>query len=70
MALKYVLDTHPLVWYLEGNPRLSPQAKAVIDDQDNDLILPVIALAEATFISRAWTNRYSIGIRPVGQRPE
>jgi PIN domain nuclease of toxin-antitoxin system len=50
MALKYVLDTHPLVWYLEGNPRLSPKAKAVIDDQDSDLVLPIIALAEATFI--------------------
>ena len=50
MALKYVLDTHPLVWYLEGNSRLSPKAKAVIDDQGNDLVLPIIALAEATFI--------------------
>jgi PIN domain nuclease of toxin-antitoxin system len=50
MALKYVLDTHPPVWYLEGNPRLSPKAKAVIDDQDSDLVLPIIALAEATFI--------------------
>ncbi|MEI2691219.1 MAG: PIN domain-containing protein [Anaerolineae bacterium] len=50
MALKYVLDTHPLVWYLEGNPRLSQKAKAVIDDQGSDLVLPIIALAEATFI--------------------
>ena len=50
MALKYVLDTHPLVWYLEGNPRPSPRAKAVIDDQDNSLVLPIIALAEAAFI--------------------
>lgn len=49
MALKYVLDTHPLVWYLEGNPRLSPKAKAAIDDQGSDQVLPIIALAEATF---------------------
>jgi PIN domain nuclease of toxin-antitoxin system len=32
MAHKYVLDTHALVWHLEGNPRLGPQAKEVIDD--------------------------------------
>lgn len=50
MALKYVLDTHPLVWYLEGNPRLSQKAKAIIDDPGNDLVLPIIALAEAAFI--------------------
>jgi len=50
MAHKYVLDTHPLVWYLEGNPRLGTQAKAIIDDPDCELILPLIALAEAAFI--------------------
>lgn len=50
MAHKYLLDTHPLVWYLEGNPRLGAQAKAAIDDPSSELVLPLIALAEAAFI--------------------
>lgn len=50
MANKYVLDTHALIWYLEGNRKLSVRAKVIIDDPTNDLILPVIALAEAMFI--------------------
>ena len=50
MALKYVLDTHPVIWYLEGNPRLGNRARAIIDDPDADLVLPIIALAEAVFI--------------------
>ena len=50
MAHKYVLDTHALVWHLEGNPRLGPQAKKVIDDPLSSLVLPVIALAEAAYI--------------------
>lgn len=50
MANKYVLDTHPLVWYLESNSRLSKTAKAVIDDTNNRFVLPIIALAEAAFI--------------------
>ena len=50
MAHKYVLDTHALVWYLEGNPRLGQNAKAVLNDPRNDLVLPIIALAEAAFI--------------------
>jgi PIN domain nuclease of toxin-antitoxin system len=50
MAHKYVLDTHALVWHLEGNPRLGPQAKKVIDDPLSNLILPIIALAEAAYI--------------------
>jgi PIN domain nuclease of toxin-antitoxin system len=50
MAHKYVLDTHALVWHLEGNPRLGPQAKKVIDDPTSSLVLPIIALAEAAYI--------------------
>ena len=50
MAHKYVLDTHALVWYLEGNPRLGQDAKTVMDDPHSEMILPIIALAEAAFI--------------------
>ncbi len=45
MAHKYVLDTHALVQYLEGNPRPGQDAKTV-----SDMILPIIALAEAAYI--------------------
>lgn len=50
MPVRYVLDTHALVWFLEGNPRLSVAARAVIADVASDLVLPLIALAEAAFI--------------------
>ncbi len=50
MAHRYVLDTHALVWHLEGNPRLGPQAKEAIDNPLNHLVLPIIALAEAAYI--------------------
>ncbi|MBM3238802.1 type II toxin-antitoxin system VapC family toxin [Candidatus Poribacteria bacterium] len=50
MAIKYILDTHTLVWYLEGNPKLSTQARTIMDEKTNELVLPIIALAEATFL--------------------
>jgi len=50
MAHRYVLDTHALVWHLEGNPRLGREAKRVIDDPLSNLVLPLIALAEAAYI--------------------
>ncbi len=50
MATKHVLDTHALVWYLEGNPRLGNEARSIIDNPTSELILPLIALAEAAFI--------------------
>ncbi len=48
--VKYVLDTHALIWFLEGNPKLGTKAKAVLSNVENQLILPIIALAEALFI--------------------
>jgi PIN domain nuclease of toxin-antitoxin system len=50
MAHKYILDTHALVWFVEGNKRLSESAKAIIAGTDSDMVLPLIALAEAAVI--------------------
>jgi PIN domain nuclease of toxin-antitoxin system len=50
MANKYILDTHALIWYLEGNPRLGRKAKATMEAADSEMILPLIALAEATYL--------------------
>jgi PIN domain nuclease of toxin-antitoxin system len=50
MADKYILDTHALVWYLEGNSRLGSQAKATMTALESEMVLPLIALAEATFL--------------------
>jgi PIN domain nuclease of toxin-antitoxin system len=47
MANKYVVDTHALIWFLEGNPKLGSNARMVLNDPQAKLILPTIALAEA-----------------------
>lgn len=48
--MKYVVDTHALIWFLEANPRLGTNAKVVLADSSSNLILPAIALAEAVWI--------------------
>lgn len=50
MAHKYILDTHALIWFVEGNTRLSESAKAVIAAADSQMIFPLIAMAEAAVI--------------------
>jgi PIN domain nuclease of toxin-antitoxin system len=50
VRMKYIVDTHALIWFLEGNPRLGTAAKQVLENQESQLILPAIALAEAAFI--------------------
>lgn len=50
MATKYILDTHALIWHLEGNPLLGSNARTVINTIASQLVLPSIALAEAMFV--------------------
>ncbi len=45
--MRYVLDTHALIWFLEGNFRLGENARKIISDPNSQLILPAIVLAEA-----------------------
>jgi PIN domain nuclease of toxin-antitoxin system len=59
--MKYVIDTHALIWFLEGNPRLGINAKAILVDPTSQLVLPAIALAEAVWIvERAKTSIPSV----------
>ena len=48
--MKYVIDTHALIWFLEGNPRLGVNTKAIISNPDSLLVIPATTLAEAVWI--------------------
>lgn len=49
--MRYVLDTHALVWYLTGDARLGAAAQRILNDGNNQLIIPAIVLAEAKHIA-------------------
>jgi PIN domain nuclease of toxin-antitoxin system len=48
--MKYVLDTHALIWFLEGNLKLGANAKAILCDPNSQLVIPATTLAEAIWI--------------------
>ena len=59
--MKYILDTHALIWFLEGNARLGLTAKEILADSSSELILPAIALADSVWIvSRSKTSIPSV----------
>jgi len=45
-----ILDTHPLVWLLEGSRRLSAIARRTMGNERNGLVVPTICLAEAKYL--------------------
>jgi len=50
----YVTDTHPFVWYLADDARLSSDARMAFDRADSGeatIIIPAIALAEAVYLA-------------------
>ncbi len=49
MARKHVLDAHALIWYQEGNARLGSNALTIMSDPASEMIISVIALAEAAY---------------------
>jgi len=44
--LKYLLDTCVFLWFVEGNPRLSADARAILSDDDNVLGVSIITFWE------------------------
>lgn len=63
MANKHVIDTHALIWFIEGNSRLGLSAKTVMDDDASEMILPTIALAEAIdIVQKKRTSIPDVGI--------
>jgi PIN domain nuclease of toxin-antitoxin system len=48
--MKYVLDTHALVWFLENNPKLGGKARIELQLPSSELFIPVIVLAEVCWM--------------------
>lgn len=44
--MKYLLDTHSLIWFTEGNPKLPEATKAVIEDIDTECFVSVASFWE------------------------
>jgi len=45
--MRYVIDTHTLLWYLSDDARLGTNARQILSESDKLLLIPVIVLAEA-----------------------
>ena len=44
--MRLLLDTHTFLWFIMGNPNLSPNARALIEDQGNQKYVSIASLWE------------------------
>jgi PIN domain nuclease of toxin-antitoxin system len=78
--MKLLLDTHTLLWLVEGNPNLSTAAQAALADLANELFLSVASVWElaiktgngkltlsdplGVYLSK-WTPTYQVDLLPI-----
>ena len=51
--MSFVTDTHSLIWYMTGDPRISPRVKEIFFDADNSavsIIIPCIVFFEILYL--------------------
>lgn len=58
--MRVLLDTHSLLWFIDGSARLSPTARMLIEDADNQPFLSMASLWEIAI-------KLSIGKLSLGQ---
>ncbi len=44
--MKYLLDTHVLLWTIAGSENLSKKARAIVENEDNELFVSAVSLWE------------------------
>ena len=47
--MKYLLDTHIIIWLFDGDKRLSKQAYDIITDKNNEIYFSVLSIFEIKF---------------------
>ena len=55
--MRLLLDTHVLIWALSDSPRLSDQARALIEDRSNQVLFSSAALWEIDIKHQAHPDR-------------
>ena len=46
--MRLLLDTHALIWWLRGDPRLGASARRAIEDRRNDILVSAVSAFEVT----------------------
>ena len=44
--MKYLLDTHVLIWYFKGNEKLSDENRLIIEDSQNEIYYSPLSIYE------------------------
>ena len=61
--MRVLLDTHIMLWSMCGDPRLSSEARAVIENEDNELYFSSASLCEISLKRKIHPGQMPVGAR-------
>jgi len=59
---EFLLDTHALLWVLEGDPRLSPKARQIVRSENSRLRVSVVSVWEIVLKDQAGKLRIGFAL--------
>lgn len=62
--MKFLLDTHTLLWFIEGDAQMSRQAREIIEDSENEIAVSAATLFEIAIklkIGKLWLRKSLLG---------
>ena len=51
--MRVILDTHVIIWAIQGSPKLSKAARDIISDDNNDVYFSTVSLIEISIKRKA-----------------
>ena len=58
--MRYLLDTHTLLWALSNDPKLPSKARMIIEKDGNDIYYSVISIWEVALKHRSHPNQLTL----------
>ncbi len=58
--MKLLLDTHLLIWFFSGDEQLSPKARELIADEENEIYYSILSVWEVEIKHKAHPDRLSM----------
>ena len=67
-VMKYLLDTHALLWFLARDKRLSDRARQFIENPSNEIFLSIVSLWEIAIKGEIRETPFTQTVRAIVSR--
>ena len=64
----YLIDTHVLLWYIEGNTRLAPKIISILDNSQNKIYVSKVSLWEIAIKAEKGKLQLTLSLKDLAEK--